>query len=70
MFLHSNKTNFYKEIRAGSDDHSHRARHCLRRVKGQIEASDFALAPQINPRGVCDRAHPDIRSRTPKRLNQ
>lgn len=24
MCLHSSKTNFYKEIRAGSDDHSYR----------------------------------------------
>jgi hypothetical protein len=70
-FFTQNKTNFYKEIRAGSDDHSHWCGSLSKESEGsQIEASDFALAPQINPRGVCDRAHSDIRLSTPKRLNQ
>ena len=52
-------------------DHSHWCGSLSKESEGsQIEASDFALAPQINPRGVCDRAHSDIRLSTPKRLNQ
>jgi hypothetical protein len=43
MCLHSNKTNFYKEIRAGSDDHSSRASHSLRRVKGSDKGFRFCV---------------------------
>jgi hypothetical protein len=44
-FFTQNKTNFYKEIRAGSDNHSHRRDPLSKESpRGQIEASDFAFS--------------------------